>query len=72
MTSDLVVVDTCQWTHFFNRPNSRIGRELAGRGHRLPLSDLVIAAVALQRGWAVYTSDPHFDLIESLKRFPTR
>lgn len=126
--TDLVVIDTCLWVPFFNRPQSRekkiidqlldddrcaiigpivaevlqgfrrdaeadwvasllrgvrlldlawedwteaarLGRSLAGRGHRLPLSDLVIAAAATRRHSAVYTIDPHFDLVPNLARF---
>jgi predicted nucleic acid-binding protein len=125
---DLVLIDTCIWVPFFNRPQSavkravdelldedrvaligfilaevlcgfrrdaeadwvasalrgtryldltwddwrataRLNRQLAARGHRLPLSDLALATVALRRDCAVYTSDPHFDLIPGLKRY---
>lgn len=47
-----------------------LGRELASRGHRLPVSDLVIGAIAKRTGAFVYTTDPHFDLIVDLRRFP--
>ena len=47
------------------------GRELASKGHRLPLTDLIIAAMALRLGYAVFTIDPHFDLIQGLNRFET-
>jgi len=126
-TSDLVLVDTCIWVPFFNRPQSaekrvvdvlldddrvallgpivteiligfrrddqadwvasvlrgphfleptwqewraaaQLGRRLMSQGHSLPLSDLIIAAVALARGLALYSSDPHFDLISELHR----
>jgi predicted nucleic acid-binding protein len=126
--TDLVIIDTCIWVPFFNRPQSvekkvvdtlldedravllgpvlaeillgfrredradwvastlrglhyleiqwedwrvaaRIGRRLAARKHRVPLTDLAISAVALRAGSAVYTTDPHFDLIPDLKRF---
>ncbi len=125
---DLVLVDTCIWVPFFNRPQSRtkqivdglldddlsaivgpilaeillgfhrdahadwassmlggiryldvtwedwrraakFGRLLISRGHELPLSDLVIAAVARRYDCSVYSTDPHFDLIPDLKRF---
>lgn len=124
---ELVLVDTCIWVQFFNRPQSedkqavdllldedqaalvgpiltevllgfrqhaqadwaasvlrglhflrvswdewraasQLGRKLAANGRTLPLSDLVIAAVALERNAAVYTTDPHFDLVPGLKR----
>lgn len=48
---------------------AHLGRRLAAQGHRLPLSDLALAAVALRLDAEIYTSDPHFDLIDELKRF---
>jgi len=127
-TSNLVLIDTCIWVQFFNRPQSadkravdllldddrvaligpiltevligfrrdeqadwvasvlrglhfleptwdewrsaaQIGRQLLAHSHTLPQSDLVLAAVARSRGCAVYTIDPHFDLIAELKRY---
>jgi predicted nucleic acid-binding protein len=46
-----------------------LGRGLASKGQRLPLSDLVIGAIAKRLSAFVYTTDPHFDLIADLKRF---
>ena len=125
---ELVLVDTCIWVQFFNRPQSReklavdelldtdraaligpivaevlqgfprqaqadwvasvlrgvqhldltwddwraaaqLGSQLAAGGHQLPLSDLAVAAVALDRKHAVYSTDPDFDLIRNLKRY---
>lgn len=51
------------------RAAAELGRHLAGQGHRLPLTDLIVAVVALRLDAGVYTSDPHFDLIPHLKRF---
>jgi predicted nucleic acid-binding protein len=51
------------------RAAAQLGRHLMSHGQSLPLSDLVIAAVALNRRLAVYSSDPHFDLISALRRF---
>jgi predicted nucleic acid-binding protein len=127
----LVLVDTCIWAPFFNRPQSlekrmvdalldddravligvivaevlqgftrepqanyiaallrgvhyletswddweraaRYGRRLAANGHRLPLSDLVVAAVAHRCGAEIYTIDPHFDLLSDVRRFVPR
>jgi len=48
---------------------ARLGRRLAAAGHRLPLSDLALAAVSLRLDAEVYSTDPHFDLIGELKRF---
>lgn len=52
------------------RAAAEIGRTLQIKGHRLPLTDLVIAAVAQRNGVWIYTTDPHFDLIAGLKRLP--
>ena len=53
------------WVH-----TASLGRQLAAKGHSdIPLADLVIAATALDRGWQVYSDDPHFDLIDWLPRF---
>ena len=46
-----------------------LGRSLAVRGHRLPLTDLMLAVVARRRGASVYSSDPHFDLVPDLRRY---
>ena len=124
----LVLIDTCIWVPFFNRPHSeekqnvdalldddraaligpiateilqgiprepqaayiasllrglrwlemewedwieaaRLGRRCAANGHRLPLSDLILAAVAIRCDAEIYTSDPHFDLLADVARF---
>jgi predicted nucleic acid-binding protein len=46
-----------------------LGRQTAAAGHRLPLTELVIVAVARRRDLSVYTIDPHFDIFVDLKRF---
>jgi predicted nucleic acid-binding protein len=48
---------------------AELGRELMSRGHQIPLTDLVVAVVARRCNSWVYTTDPHFDLIEGLKRY---
>jgi len=127
-TSNLVLIDTCIWVPFFNRPPSaekravdvlldedraalvgpilteiligfrrdeqadwvasvlrgihylqpswdewqlaaKLGRHLMAAAHKLPQSDLIIAAVALSRDYAVYTTDPHFDLFADLNQY---
>jgi len=48
----------------------RTGELAAGlrrRGRTLPLSDLVVAALALERGCTVFTTDAHFRDITGLK-----
>jgi predicted nucleic acid-binding protein len=51
------------------RAAARLGRRLIVKGHRLPLTDLSLAAVAIRTDSAVFTTDPHFDLIAGLKRY---
>ena len=46
-----------------------LGRSLAAQGHKLPLTDLVIASVCLRQELEVYTTDPHFDLVPGLRRY---
>lgn len=45
----------------------RLSAKLRGNGHTLPLSDLVIATLALEHGLTVLTVDGHFDEIPGLK-----
>lgn len=51
------------------RAAARLGRQLTAAGHGLPLSDLVIAAVALERNLTVYSTDRHFDTLPDLRRY---
>lgn len=51
------------------RAAADLGRDLAAKGNRLPLTDLVVAVVADRCAAWVYTTDPHFDLIPHLKRY---
>jgi predicted nucleic acid-binding protein len=48
---------------------ARLGRRCAAAGHRLPLSDLILAAVAIRRDAEIYTSDPHFDLLGDVVQY---
>jgi predicted nucleic acid-binding protein len=73
-----IFVDTCIWASFFTRATSRekhtldqllLGRKQASLGHDLPITDLVLAIVAARLNASIYTTDPHFDGIEGLKRF---
>jgi predicted nucleic acid-binding protein len=48
---------------------AELGREQASLGRDLPITDLALAAVALRLEAYVYTTDPHFDGIDGLKRF---
>lgn len=51
------------------RSAAALGRQLAAAGHDVPLTDLVIAALARRVQAFVFSSDPHFDLIPGLKRY---
>lgn len=46
-----------------------LGRELAASAHEVPLTDLVVAALARRVQAFVFSTDPHFDLIAELKRY---
>jgi predicted nucleic acid-binding protein len=46
-----------------------LGRELMSLRHQIPLTDLVVAVVARRCNSWIYTTDPHFDLVEGLKRY---
>jgi predicted nucleic acid-binding protein len=57
-----------EWEDWKNA--GKLGAALAKRGSsKIPLTDLVIATVALRLDWQVYSTDPHFDLIPELKKF---
>jgi predicted nucleic acid-binding protein len=45
-----------------------ISASLRRQGITIPLSDLIIAAVAMAHGCQVFTVDPHFDQVQELKR----
>jgi predicted nucleic acid-binding protein len=48
---------------------AQLGRQLAALNQKLPLTDLVVATVALRMDASVYTVDAHFDSIPNLKRY---
>lgn len=48
------------------RRTGELSASLRRKGITLPLSDLVIAALALEHGCQVYTLDPHFEQIPGL------
>jgi predicted nucleic acid-binding protein len=51
------------------RRAASLGRDLAAKGHDIPLTDLVIIALARRYDTYVLTNDPHFDLVQELKRY---
>jgi predicted nucleic acid-binding protein len=51
------------------RAAADLGRDLAVKGNKLPLTDLLVAVVAARCNAWIYTTDPHFDLVPDLKRF---
>lgn len=48
---------------------ARLSYELRRRGEETPLSDIVIAMVALENELEVYSNDLHFDRIPGLRRY---
>lgn len=48
------------------------GSALRRKGITLPLSDLAIAAIAVEHGFSVFTRDKHFDQIPNVKRYQPR
>jgi predicted nucleic acid-binding protein len=67
------LADKLDAVHFFHATEqtwlraARRSFELMKRGLPTPLSDLVIAEVALENGIAVYTVDEHFDRVDGLR-----
>ena len=48
------------------RSAAELAQALRGKGKTLPLSDLLIAALAAEHDCAVFSTDPHFTLIPHL------
>lgn len=51
------------------RRTGELSSALRRRGITLPLSDLIVAAAALEHGCSVFTSDPHFRQIPGLRLY---
>jgi predicted nucleic acid-binding protein len=51
------------------RAASDLGRDLAAKGNKVPLTDLLVAAVARRCDALVYSTDPHLDLMLDLRRY---
>ena len=49
------------------RRTGELAAELRGRGQTLPMSDLIVAALALEHDLAVFTADSHFRHIPGLR-----
>jgi len=45
----------------------KISAVLRKKGSTIPLSDLIIASLALSSGYEVFTTDPHFERVHGLK-----
>lgn len=58
---------TPQWIDWCQ--SADLGRDLAAKGQKLPLTDLVVATIAKRLDAFVYTVDPHFDSVPGLKRY---
>ena len=67
--SRLVLSHYAKLTQADWRSAADLGRILAAKGHRIPLTDLVVAAVAQRLSASVYSTDPDFDAIADLKRY---
>lgn len=52
------------------RRTGELSSALRRRGITLPLSDLIIASLALEHDCQLFTLDPHFRKIPSLKLYP--
>jgi len=50
---------------------AKLGRQIAANGRRLPLTDLVIATLALRYDHAVLSTDQHFDPPKFLSKTPS-
>jgi predicted nucleic acid-binding protein len=48
---------------------SEVGRDLAATGQTVPITDLVVGAVAKRVDISVYSTDPHFDLLPHVNRY---
>jgi predicted nucleic acid-binding protein len=68
------VASRLRLAHYFEptwedwRDSATLGRELAVMGQNIPLTDLVISALAQRIQAFIFTSGPHFDVIRGLKR----
>lgn len=51
------------------RAAADMGRKLAEKGHAIPLTDLLVAAVAKRLEVSIYSTDPDFDVIPEVKRY---
>ena len=47
----------------------RIARELSAKGKKIPLTDLIVAAIAIENDCEIFTFDTHFDMVTKCKRF---
>lgn len=46
-----------------------LGAHLAARGQKIPMSDLLLSAVAIENDILLYTADKHFHRLRSLKLY---
>jgi predicted nucleic acid-binding protein len=51
------------------RSAASLGRNLAASARHVPLTDLVVAALARRVEAFEFSTDPHFDLVPGLKRY---
>jgi len=46
-----------------------ISNNLRQQGSMIPITDLIVASLAIEHGYELFTSDNHFDRLVGLKRF---
>jgi predicted nucleic acid-binding protein len=46
-----------------------LGRAFKRKGHNIPMSDLLLGAIAIKHNLSLFTTDTHFDTIPGLKRY---
>jgi predicted nucleic acid-binding protein len=69
MVSDLLFgLDYVEMSHDLWGFAGTLSRSLKGRGLNLPLSDVLLAAIALKHELSLFTLDSHFDGIPGVKR----
>ena len=67
--SRLVLSHYIELTQSDWRSAANLGRNLAAKGQQIPLTDLVVAAVARRLSARVYSTAPDFDSIPDLNRY---
>ncbi len=51
------------------RLGARLSVQLKAAGAIVPMTDLILASLAMRLGCSIYTTDPHFEMIRGLRLF---